>query len=190
MTDAIDLDQPACFSSCGTYRWSLSRHLSMLSSRPLVSCGYNPSVAGVEQNDPTIRREIDFGKRWDCGRLIKINLFAAVSTDPGGLAALDDPVGPLNDEAIRLAIELCEREGGILLACWGVPKGKAVTRRLAEQRHAQVLALGPWQCMRITNHGYPEHPLYLPRDLTPAPYRSLADRLADVRTTNPQPVEH
>lgn len=163
----IDLDQPACFSSCGTWRWSLSRRLSMLSERPLVSCGYNPSYAGVEKNDPTIRREIDFGHRWGCGRLIKVNFMAAVATDPKDLAAIDDPVGPLNDEVLRLAIEYAQRENGILLACWGVPKGRAVTRRLAERRHAEVLALGPWQCLRVTRSGYPEHPLYLPRDLKP-----------------------
>ena len=180
MTDAvfgpIDLDQPACFSSCGTYRWTLSRRLSMLWSRPLVSCGYNPSVAGIERNDPTIRREMDFGRRWECGILLKVNVMAAVATDPDDLAAIDDPVGALNDEALRLAIEYAEREGGILLACWGVPKGKPETKRLAKQRHAEVLAMGPWQALSLTQDGYPQHPLYLPKNLTPEPYRLLEER--------------
>jgi hypothetical protein len=164
----FDLAAPATFSACRRYRYLLRRDIDMLAGRIVVSVGYNPSIADAAINDPTIRREIDFCKRWGASILLKVNAFAAVATDPDDLAAMEDPVGPLNDEAIRAAAVYCADHNGILLAAWGTPKGKAVTKRLAVERFRQLRSLGlPFQALRLTDGGYPEHPLYLPKTLTP-----------------------
>lgn len=167
----LDLFAPANFSADRTFRWSLSRRLSMLSERLLVSCGFNPSDAAEEANDPTIRREIDLANQLSCGWLIKLNALCAVATKPDRLAAMADPVGDLADAVLREAVQLCTSRDGIMLACWGVPKGRAVTQRLAVQRFRQVAALTDrWHALRLTASGHPEHPLYLPKGLVPQPW--------------------
>ena len=165
----LDLTAPANFSPCRRWRWSLSRPLNVHGSRPLISCGYNPSDAAEEKNDPTIRREISFGKAWGCSLLIKVNAFAGVATNPDDLALMDDPVGAINDEVIRQAAQYAQDHDGILLATWGAPKGKAATRRIAAVRLKALASRYPWQALRVTKSGHPQHPLYLPGDLTPQP---------------------
>jgi hypothetical protein len=59
------------------------------------------------KNDPTIGREIGFCQAWRASTLIKVNVFAAVSPYPDELAAMEDPVGPLAEDAIRLAADFC-----------------------------------------------------------------------------------
>lgn len=169
----LDLLAPANFSPDPDrrYRWSLSRRLSIFGERPLVCCGYNPSDANEVDNDPTIGREIALAHRLRCDWLVKVNLFGRVSSKPDALADCDDPVGELADEAILAAVALCRERDGVLLACWGAPKGRAVTRRLAEERCRQVAALTrDWQALRITKGGHPEHPLYLSSALMPKPW--------------------
>jgi len=164
----LDLTAPAVFSECRRFRYLLRRDIDMLGGKVVVSVGYNPSIAGAVDDDPTIRREIDYCKRWGASTLLNVNAFAAVATDPDDLAAMEDPVGPLNDEAIRVAAAYCAQRGGILLASWGVPKGKAVTKRLAAARFEQLRSIGlPFHALRVTSGGHPEHPLYLPAVLMP-----------------------
>lgn len=172
---ALDLTAAANFSACGLYRWSLTRRFGLFAAgAPLVSCGYNPSIATADVNDPTIRREISFAQAAGCGWLLKVNAFAGIATDPDALAQMADPVGELADEVIAAAVDLCRRDGGILLATWGVPKGRPATKRLAVERLEKVAAMGPWQALRVTKSGYPEHPLYLPATCRPQPWSDAA----------------
>jgi hypothetical protein len=167
----LDIGEPAVFSPCRRWRYLLRREVNILGSWPLVMIGFNPSLAAEEQNDPTIRREIAFASEWGASRLIKVNVFAAISPYPDDMADLADPVGPQNDEAIRLAAAYADARGGKIVACWGVPKGRAVTKRLAEARFAQIRGMGfPLHVLRLTQGGFPEHPLYLPKTLEPIPW--------------------
>lgn len=166
----MDLFAPANFCADRRYRWTLSRRISVIYDRPLIACGYNPSVASENADDPTIRREIALAERMRCGWLIKVNVFGAVATDPDALAGMDDPVGELNDEAIELAADLCWATGGIAVACWGTPKGRAATKRMALDRFKEVASLAPWNALRITAEGHPQHPLYLPNSAMLRPW--------------------
>lgn len=47
--------------------------------------GLNPSIAGVEENDPTIRRVINFAKDWGYGGIYMMNLFPYIATNPKDL---------------------------------------------------------------------------------------------------------
>lgn len=51
------------FSPCRRYRYTLWREWDMLNSTYLMVIGLNPSTADETQDDPTIRRCIDFAKR-------------------------------------------------------------------------------------------------------------------------------
>jgi hypothetical protein len=154
------------------HRVWLRRRLSMFGV-PLAFVLYNPSRAGHERNDATARRGIGFANAVGASDLIFVNAFTGIATDPDDLATMDDPVGHLADVALEAAAEFCLSRGGVMVAAWGAPKGRAPTRRLALDRFDHILSLGlPLHVLRMTASGFPEHPLRLPGDLRPVPWRS------------------
>ena len=102
MSLLAELDYPArprhaVFSPCRTYRYALSRVWA--ADKPYaLFIGLNPSTADETLDDPTIRRCIDFAKRWGYGGLVMANLFAYRATNPSEMKAATDPVGVANDE--------------------------------------------------------------------------------------------
>lgn len=90
-----------------------------------------------------------------------VNLYAARSTNPKGLASFNDPIGPDNDNTIRTEV----RQANLVIAAWGV----LPTIPGLETRAKQVLALltvghDVFRLGEATKDGYPPHPLYLPKD--------------------------
>lgn len=145
------MQRHARLSRCRRYRYRLDRSWDPSLPRALF-IGLNPSTADAQLDDPTIRRCIGFGRRWGCGSVTVVNLFAWRSTDPQGLRLVEDPVGPGNARALRLAL----REAQTVVACWGVhggptPQARRLLARLPE--HAQ--------CLGWTKQGYPRHPLFV-----------------------------
>ena len=166
----------AWFSEDRRYRWSLTRDLALpllLESGPTVLiCGCNPSTADADKNDPTIAKEIGFVTRiLGATRLIKVNLLAAVATNPRDLARIQDPIGPRNDWAISDGVLRAD----VCIAAWGIPKGGAAVARIFEKRAREVIALPTdWQCFGVTDGGYPKHPLYLPSSTKLVPLREAS----------------
>jgi hypothetical protein len=122
-------------------------------------CGVNPSKAGAEVNDQTIRKDIGFGRIHGWSRIIKINKFAHVATDVRELRSVTDPVGPENDRYIEEAI----READVFVPCWG-PLSKLPYRLRGRWR--EVLAIAervgkPILCFGTVNDGQPRHTLTL-----------------------------
>lgn len=141
----------ARFSPCRTWRYTLERVWG--SGEAAVFIGLNPSTADETEDDPTIRRCIGFAQSWGYDRLIMCNLYAYRSTDPKGLLATPDPVGPENDVALQVSAE----GAGVVVAAWGV-HGKP-------DRVGHVRGLLPdLLCLGHTKAGAPKHPLYLPKD--------------------------
>jgi hypothetical protein len=67
--------------------------------------GLNPSTADEKEDDPTIKRCINYSKKWGYGGLCMVNLFAFRATDPSDLKAFHEPIGLENDKWIkRLAL--------------------------------------------------------------------------------------
>jgi len=63
----------------------------------------NPSYGDAAENDPTIRRCIDFCCRFGFESLVLVNLFAFQTAYPRDLHAAQFPVGDGNDDAILAA---------------------------------------------------------------------------------------
>jgi hypothetical protein len=153
-------DSGATFSPNRKYRYRLWRSWGNREHR-CVFVGLNPSKAGEEQNDPTIRKEIGFASRWGFGALDKVNLCGLVSTEPTGLLHVVDPIGPENAALVRVALEGAHR----IVWAWG--RHNARVARLVRQ----ILAASDWyaiprRCdvgtLGRNGDGTPRHPLYLP----------------------------
>ena len=103
----------AVFSDCRTYRYSLYR---MWSHEPQLGfIMLNPSTADENVEDPTIRRCMASARDLGYGGVHICNLFAFRSTDPTGLKATADPIGPTNDSAIDTMV----LSGIDVIAAWG-----------------------------------------------------------------------
>lgn len=140
----------AFISPCGQYRYWLERRWD----ETLPSCAFimlNPSTADASNNDPTIRRVMDFCLSWGFGGVNVYNLFALRSTDPAALKTHADPVGPDNDAYLGQI-----PEDATVVAAWGTHgeyRGRAFeVRRMFGDRL--------W-CLGTTKDGHPKHPLYI-----------------------------
>jgi hypothetical protein len=122
--------------------------------------GLNPSTADETNDDPTIRRCVDFANRWGFTALCMTNLFAFRATDPLVMKAAPDPIGQENDHWLRRVAH----EAGVIIAAWG-KHGAFMSR--AEK----VLSMLPGvYYLRLNDDGSPEHPLYIPAVTTPTPF--------------------
>lgn len=160
-----DAASGAAFSECRRYRYRLWRTWD--AAKPTITfCMLNPSTADDVKNDPTVERCERRAREWGYGRLFVVNLFAWRSTDPKGMLAAADPVGPDNYDAITDAI--C---GSRMFVCaWGahgkwLGMGDLLLRRIAEFYPGRAYAL------KINRDGTPAHPLYLPYTLKPEPIK-------------------
>ena len=71
---------------------------------------YRPVACVIGRNPPmsdqrvlrTIREQVS---QWGCGGLELVNLFALRTDDPNALGIHDDPIGPVNDRSMMLAIQ-------------------------------------------------------------------------------------
>ena len=166
------MDKGAIISPCGRYRYSLWRRWAAEGiGRVLVFLMLNPSTADGEVDDATIRRCIGFGVAGGFTAIDVVNLYALRATDPRALRLERDPIGPDNDEWLRLAASRAARSGGAICLAYGA-------NPMADERVNFVLPMlrvGPeLQCLRITRSGYPAHPLYLPASLTLRAYDAAA----------------
>lgn len=153
----------------GVYRYTLWREWDtsqvINNGRFLQIIGLNPSTATEVLDDPTIRRCIDFAKRWGFSALCMTNIFAYRATLPEVMKAQPDPVGCLNDHWLcRIA-----SHAGMTLAAWGDHgdhggRSKAVVAML-RQRGVSLYALALTKRKRL-----PRHPLYIKAEAVPFIY--------------------
>jgi len=153
----------AVISPCGLYRYRLTRTWDR-ELRPAAFVMLNPSTADATVDDPTIRRCVGFAKREGCGGIVVVNLFALRSTDPAGLLAAADPVGPDNDRHIREAAEQCHP----VIAAWGA-HGDHDLRNLHVRDMLGEISVGV-MCLGTTKGGHPRHPLYVKGDAPLVPW--------------------
>jgi len=155
------VERKTIISPCRQYRYSLWREWDMTNLTYAVFVGLNPSTADETEDDPTIRRCVDYAKQWGYGALCMVNLFAYRATDPEIMKAHAAPVGDENDHWLGEVV----KDAGVVLAVWGVDgmhleRDKAVMRLLARKL----------SCLVKTEDGHPGHPLYLKKSLKPCSF--------------------
>lgn len=153
------------FSPDRTYRYTLT-HRWDRSLPYLVVIGLNPSTADEQKLDPTLRKVKGFGERWGMGGFVMLNLFAYRATLPADMKRAPDPIGPRNDHWLT---RVCSsRKRGPVLVAWGTHGGFKM-RDTYVLRRLTGLGIDPL-ALRVTQGGFPEHPLYVPYDVEPGAY--------------------
>jgi hypothetical protein len=153
----------AIIDSTGQYRYSLTRVWNPSKEKVVFIC-LNPSTADGETDDPTLKRCIDFAKRWHNGKygsLEMVNLFSFRATDFNVLRDVENPVGTENDDFIVKAV----RSASLVVVAWG-EKG------IYRDRHKEVIELISNEeidvhCLDILKCNQPKHPLFAKKELTP-----------------------
>lgn len=151
----------ADISNCGRYRWHLSRQWA---KGPLLTfVMLNPSTADAQEDDPTIRRCISFGRREGFAGISVVNLFPYRATDPQEIPSNNYPKGTefevkvLDNEILSSAKVIC---------AWG-------SARIAKRRakwFSHRYSYRELFCLGKTKDGSPRHPLYLPGDAAILPW--------------------
>lgn len=162
------LARPAAnISTCGKFRYNLTRDWSESPTTPIALwVMLNPSTADHEMDDPTIRRCVDFSKRFECGRLEVVNLFAYRASDPAELYEDEDLAKSThndvdNQRAVFEAVERCTASGGRIIVAWGAEKiatQSAIPKYVLGTVFSNTLEL--W-CLGTTKSRAPKHPLYI-----------------------------
>lgn len=149
-----DAPSTAIYSDCERYRYSLSRIWDADAKR-VHFVMLNPSTATEVQNDPTVERCERRARTLGFGSFTVTNIFAWRDTDPRGMKAAHDPVGPANDRAIL------DASGGAdqIIAAWGTHGAHlgrgAVVEALLRAHGKPLYHLG------LSKAGHPKHPLYI-----------------------------
>ncbi len=164
-----DIQRAAYISACGKYRYVLARTWDQ--HTPAVNwIMLNPSTADATEDDPTVRRCVNYTRDWGYGGIIVTNLFALRATDPRKLIGHPDPIGRENDLIIRTHAAMA-RYYGLVVCAWGANKF-AVDRGLYV--HQSLIRLSPpvTPCvLGVTGAGHPVHPLYQSASLRPYPWQ-------------------
>ena len=131
------------------YRYELIRVWDS-SIKPLVVIGLNPSIADETRLDPTVTRCKNRAIEMGMGGLVMLNIFALVSTDPGLLLEVEDPVGQRNDEFLKKY-----SKGYFVLAAWGNHGSLRGRSSQVKQMFSELY------CLDKNMSGEPKHPLYV-----------------------------
>lgn len=142
----------AILSECGKYRYRLFRQWANSEQMPVMWLMLNPSTADANIDDATIRRCMEFSKRWGYGSMFVGNIYAWRSTDPRGLGLSDDPEGPENRGHLQAMASSSDK----VIAAWGnhgAAAGNEYLDLILPRTHGGYWHLGK------TNRGQPKHPL-------------------------------
>jgi hypothetical protein len=125
----------------------------------------NPSTANSIEDDPTIRRCVNFADSWGFGVLDVVNLYSFITSSPKELFKADYPHGLGNMNAIVQTATHAE----FTVAAWGV-FGKKSQLEGIHLAYTLLTAGVDLRALKVTKHGHPGHPLYLPKNAEPLPY--------------------
>ena len=166
------------FSMCRKYRFVLYRTWNEDRS-PLNAICLNPSTSTETEDDPTVRRLMDYAKRWGYGGLVLTNLFSYRATNPAELKTIDDPVhNELNLRPYRFFVGT-----GNILVAWGnggryLGRGDDVIQMMIYDDYFPRDNYLPC-CLGVTKALQPKHPLYLKKTERMKPYKLMKKRIIE-----------
>lgn len=151
-----EVERTAAISPCERYRYALGRHWEREKGFALFIM-LNPSTADALKDDPTIRRCMGFAQSWGYGGIEVCNLFDWRATKPEQLRkSIAFAISDKCDPTIRCRLG----EAKAVIAAWGnVPWAE---QRIVHVFHTLFREDKRWDCLGMTKHGYPRHPLYVP----------------------------
>ncbi len=179
----MSINRETIFSPCRGYRYTLWRqwvkhegdlktppfdgelkpvgHSDWNSPKFVQFIGLNPSTADETNDDPTIRRCIQFAKDFGAGAFCMTNIFAWRDTDPSGMKKVSSPIGQDNDDHL---IQI-GKGAMIIIAAWGT-HGSHMYRGIKVKRLFSEAGL-TLHCLGRNSDQSPKHPLYLAKNLRP-----------------------
>ena len=128
-------------------RYSLNREWDN-SKNKILYIMLNPSLADDKNDDPTIRRLINFTKKFNYGGFLVGNIFTTITPNP---KEIDKSKG-MSDKNFEKLLNLINKVDQIVYA-WG--------SSIEEPQLLKKLVLNP-KCFGKNLNGTPKHPLYLP----------------------------
>lgn len=161
------MKRSAAFSDDLKMRWHLVRDWRDEIGSPDKTCLFgmlNPSKAGSDEDDPTVRKVVGFGRRWGFGRVVLVNVNPIVSTDPWALPPWSG-LFPENSEAIST----WAAQADLVVAAWGaVPSAIRRTIALPDliREFRELIPAKLW-CIGTTKNGDPLHPSRAPYTSAP-----------------------
>lgn len=163
----------AIFSEDGKQRWLLKREWEPTFNTAPSMLGWvmnNPSFAGKDHDDATVRKCIGFSKRWGFSGIMVANIVPVVSTDPWKLP----PWSGLyvdNEPYLNRVLVAC----AATVVAWG-SMPRSLSKTIARQEHIlHFLKLAdqrPLFCIGLTQNGDPLHPSRAPYTDDMRPFRS------------------
>lgn len=141
----------AKISKCTRYRYALWREWDAKKPQVLFVM-LNPSTADHRLDDATIKHCISFAKKWRCGSLVVVNLFAFRTAKPKKLKSANKPIGHENAFWIRTL----SKQSDFVVVAWGNHGGFRNRDKTVAAMLTRPKSLG------LTRRGFPRHPLYVP----------------------------
>lgn len=144
----------AVFSDDLRHRFELSRIWD--ESKGLVLfVGLNPSKAGRDFDDMTVRKGIGFAQLWGLGGTLHGNTFSRISTDPAYIEQSVDAVR--QPDNVRALLAMAQRAAVIVYAWGAFPQFSKAFAQVAD-----LLAHRAPVCLGLTRDGFPRHISRLP----------------------------
>ena len=137
-------------------RYSLKREWDK-SKNQILYIMLNPSMADDKNDDPTIRRLINFTKKFDYGGFLVGNIFTKITPNP---KEIDRSKG-ISDKNFEELFKLINKVDQIVYA-WG--------NSVEEPKILKEMISNP-KCFGKNFNGTPKHPLYLPSSSQLESYR-------------------
>ena len=137
-------------------RYSLKRELDK-SKNKILYIMLNPSLADDNNDDPTIRRLINFSKKFNYGGFLVGNIYSTISPNPKEVDKSDG----ISDKNLVELLKLINQVEEIVYA-WG--------NNAYEPEFLKDLVSNP-KCFGKNLNGSPKHPLYLPKNIQLISYR-------------------
>jgi hypothetical protein len=153
------------------YRYSLMR---VWDREKGIACfiGLNPSTADESADDPTIKKCMKFARRWGCGGILMLNVFAFRTPWPRELKAARkrgvDIIGLQGNALANIWLYLQSHPPAKIVCAWGKnagDRGREVAKFL-EWKGATIY------CFNLNKDGSPVHPLYQRDDCEPQEFRA------------------
>ena len=117
----------------------------------------NPSKADDKKDDPTIRRLVNFTKKFNYGGFLVGNIFTTITPNPKEIDKSKGISGRNLEELLKLINTVDQ-----IVYAWG--------NTIEEPQLLKELVLSP-KCFGKNFNGTPKHPLYLPKNSKLIAYR-------------------